>query len=220
MAAAIWVLYGCAAQPTSQPVEFAERNERLKALTDFAFSGGLGIWTDDQSVSARVQWRQSAESLTVRLAGPMGIGNMELVYTGGVATLSRAGRVIASGPRVDEVLQSGLGLAVPVPVEQLKSWVLGLRGDATSVVADEQGKLVSLRFTDGQDTRWQARFLRYADLDGVDVPALITASGGEYSVRLVLKNWQQTAHSPVSGDKTVIEPVKKPSNTRLAIPGR
>jgi len=206
------LLSACSTLPTQPTVDPADRKARLEALNEFSFSGGLGIWTDEQSISARVQWQQSDDGLAVGLTGPFGIGDMLLEETAGIATLSRSGTVVTRGSNVDTVLQTGLGLAVPVPVGQLKSWVIGLPGDAESVVFDTQGKLSSLRFTDGQGRRWQARFLRYTELDGLDVPAIITASGGEYSVRLLLKNWNPAVHSE--------QPENERPNTRLAIPSR
>ncbi len=188
------------------------RQQRIEALTQFSFRGGLGIWTDEQSISARIRWQQSNDQLDVNLTGPLGIGDMQLVNLSDNAVLKRSGTVVSQGPSVDRVLQRGLGLTAPVPVKELQDWVRGLPGSAKSVVRDAQGKLSSVRFKDEQGTNWQARFLRYSDLDGLAVPSLITASGGPYSVRLVLKDWQLDTDSVV--------PPRQQSNTRLAIPTR
>ncbi|MFK8082212.1 MAG: lipoprotein insertase outer membrane protein LolB [Granulosicoccus sp.] len=202
----------CTVTPTTSTIDPVVRAAKLAELSEFSFSGGLGIWTDEQSISGRLLWQQAGDKLDVRLTGPLGLGEMDLSDSGDFATLDRAGTVLSSGPSVDRVLQEGLGLAIPVPLEQLKRWVLGLPGDALSVDNDTQGKLSSLRFTDQQGTRWQVHFRRYTELEGLALPSLITASGGPYSVRLLLKNWQPSVNS--------VQPVKKQPNTRLAIPGR
>ena len=213
MAVAVCSMLTACVTPQARVVLDPEvRQQRLEALQAFSFSGGLGIWTDEQSVSARISWLQVDDQLDVSLAGPLGIGNAKLDSKSGSAVLSRGGRVVAQGPSVDRVLQQGLGLQAPVPLEQLQDWVRGLPGNAKSIVRDEQSKLSSLRFTDEHGTRWQARFLRYSDLDGLEVPSLIVASGGPYSVRLVLKNWQKVTD--------LVVPEKLQSNTRLAIPSR
>ncbi|MFK7997229.1 MAG: lipoprotein insertase outer membrane protein LolB [Granulosicoccus sp.] len=211
----IWVslaLGACATSPVGPAIDPAVRQARLAELDEFSFTGALGIWTDEQSMSGRIQWQQSGKNLAVKLTGPFGIGEMALTDSPRYASFSRSGNVVSSGDSVDEVLQAGLGLAVPVPVQQLKSWVRGLPGDGRSVVTDELGRLSSLRFTDGQGTRWSARVLRYTTLDGLDVPGLILASGGKYSVRLLLKNWKASVHFAVQEEK--------PPNTRLVIPSR
>ena len=203
---------GCAVQPGKSDIDPELQQERLQALDSFSFKGGLGIWTDEQSLPARIQWQQQGMQLTVQLSGPLGIGNLKLVSGNPLSTLSRSGTVVSEGKSIDTVLQQGLGLAAPIPVAQLQQWVTGLPGNASSVVRDAQGKLSSLRFTDEQGTSWQARFKKYTDVDGIALPSLITASGGPYSVRLVLKDWQLSVLTSV--------PEPSQSNRRLAIPDR
>lgn len=212
VATSVFLLSACTTpEKPRQPLP-EQRTLQLQALNYYQVSGGLGIWTDEQSISARLNWQETPDKLTLQISGPLGIGNMELISQPGAATLSRGGTVVSTGPFVDTVLQAGLGLTAPVPMQQLRLWVRGLPGDANSVVRDAEDKLSSLRFVDEQGVRWQARFLNYADLGGLAVPSLITASGGPYSVRLRLKNWRRS-------DVAVI-PKKTQSNTRLAIPQR
>lgn len=197
---------------TPDAVAIELRESKLAALNNFTVSGGLGIWTTEESISARMTWSQNTKRLDLSLSGPLGLGHLRLSEEDGKATLLRGDNVIAMGPSVDTVLQSGLGLSAPVPMDQLKQWVRGLPGRAHSVVRDDQGKLASLRYVDAQGTRWEARFKRYSILNELLVPALITASGGQYSVRLLLKNWQLASTSVV--------PETNESNNRLPIPGR
>ena len=225
LAALILPLMLGACQSMEQPAgqDLAPGEEAIKVLADrheaqvnardtFEVSGGLGIWTDDESLSARITWLQAPETLHLKLEGPLGFGTMQLEDAAGLATLSRGGQTIAQGGNADTVLQQGLGLAAPVPVHELASWIRGLPGNASRVKRDAQGKLSSLQFTDEQGTYWQARFRRYTDWEGVPVPSLITASGGPYSVRVLLKNWGYAT--------TTVVPETPESNNRLPIPGR
>ncbi|NND91056.1 MAG: outer membrane lipoprotein LolB [Granulosicoccus sp.] len=189
-----------------------QRDARLAGLDSFQVEGGLGIWTDQESMSARMTWQQVADHLDLTLTGPLSMGTLRMRHDHGLAVLTRGNRRVASGPSADKVLQRGLSLDAPVPIGQLGSWIRGLPGNATSLERDAQGKLTSLRFIDRQGTRWQANFRRYSPWDDVDLPTLITASGGPYSVRLVLKNWQLAA--------TTVVPETSESNNRLPIPGR
>ena len=190
----------------------AAREAILSGLDTFSLAGGLGIWTDEESISAKIDWQQAPNSLTLKFTGPLGLGDMTLVDDGQSVTLQRGNRLLATGESADTVLQDGLGLAAPVPLDQIRLWVRGLPGAAISFVRDAQGRLSSLRFKDKEGIDWQARFLGYTRLEEVSVPALITASGGPYSVRLRLKNWQLVTTSVV--------PELPESNKRLAIPGR
>ncbi len=222
MACVLFILNGCqsprepaSGQGTDQESQAAHirlREATLDARNTFQVGGGLGIWTDTESISAKLDWQRSPDGLNLTLAGPLGMGTLLLIDDGTRVTLNRGDKTVAQGKVADTVLQQGLGLAAPVPVNELSFWIRGLPGNATAVVRDEAGKLSSLRYTDTQGTHWQARFLRYTAWDGLDVPSLITASGGPYSVRLRLKNWQYAA--------ITIIPAKPESNNRLPIPGR
>lgn len=188
------------------------REARLSEIDTFTLSGALGIWTDQESISAKINWQQAQDTLLLKITGPLGLGDMTLQDNGRSVTLDRGNQLLASGVSADLVLQDALALSAPVPLEQIRLWVKGLPGNANSVVRDAQGKLSSLRFKDKQGTGWQARFLRYTPIDEVLLPSLITASGGPYSMRLRLKNWQLVPTSVV--------PEKPESNKRLAIPSR
>ena len=222
MVCALFTLSGCqtpreadsghGAAPSQLAALIRQREAALHARNTFQVGGGLGIWTDTESISARLNWQQNPGGLNLTLAGPLGMGTLLLTDDGDLVTLNRGDKTVAQGQVADTVLQQGLGLAAPVPVNELGFWIRGLPGNATAVVRDEQGKLSSLRYIDKQGTHWQARFLRYVAWDGMDVPSLITASGGPYSVRLRLKNWQHAA--------ITIIPARPESNNRLPIPGR
>ena len=210
---------GCQSLPPkadASPAAVAElvesREAALGLLNEFSFSGGLGIWTSEQSIPARIVWRQSVSGLHLSLSGPLGLGDMKLEQSADEAILKRGNEAVAAGASADQVVQQGLGLAAPIPIEQLKQWVRGLPGDAESVVRDERGRLASLRYRDATGTRWEARFKRYTDFNDLAVPSLITASGGSFSVRLVLKNWKTSLDSVV--------PESNESNNRLSIPRR
>ncbi|MBX2879605.1 MAG: lipoprotein insertase outer membrane protein LolB [Granulosicoccus sp.] len=208
-------LQACATpSPIIQPpdVTVAERDAQLAAIDAFEFRGGLGVWSDQQSISARINWQQQPGQLRVDLTAPLGIGDMLLTSENGMANLQRGDKTLASGPSVDQVLQQGLGLGAKVPVGQLQLWIKGLPGEAQSINRDDNGRLASLQYQDDTGIRWQARFRSYKLVEDVALPSLITASGGQYSVRLVLKSWVI--------DTPPVVPGVHESNKRLAIPGR
>jgi len=210
------VLVGCQT-PRAEPLPSlltdeakAERLATLRALNNFQFGGGLGIWTDTESISARIQWLQSDDNLDLKLTGPLGFGNFRLLDVADRATLLRGKTVVTIGTSSDEVVQRGFRLRAPVPIEELKQWVKGLPGNASQTTTDLEGKLDSLRFIDADQIPWTVRFKRYDSFDGVSLPVLITASGGDYSVRLLLKNWNLDTNS-------VVSEANQP-NKRLSIP--
>lgn len=190
----------------------AAREARLERLDDYRFSGGIGFWTQTQSQSGRVDWDQAKDNFQLKLTGPLGVGEILLQEKGGSATLWRGSDIVASGAAADDVVNRSLGQDMPVPLRQLKYWVLGLPGDASTILRDAAGKLQSIRYMSNAGNDWEVRFKKYITVEQLSVPALITASDGSFSVRLVLKKWQ---FAPIRGDR-----VENESNKRLPIPGR
>lgn len=210
---------GCQTPGAQQPVEAQAqqpivdaREAALNELREFQFGGGLGVWTDSESISARVVWQQSGADLDLKLSGPLGVGDMHLQDKADFVTLRRGKTVVTSGTSADRVIQDGLGLEAPVPVEQLKQWVRGLAGNGRSIVRDEAGRLLELRYTDQTGALWSVRFKRYVSVGELSLPELITANGGDYSVRLLLKNWELSTNSSHEDANQ--------QNKRLSIPGR
>jgi outer membrane lipoprotein LolB len=215
----VLALSGCQVAPQVEKVSANYTDEsvllrelKLRELVDFQFSGGVGVWTETDSIPARIRWAQSEDDLEVQFSGPLGLGNLNLQDKSGAVTLLRGKTVVTSGTSSDDVIQRGLGLTAPVPIEELKQWVRGLTGTGEAVVRDSDGRVSSLRYVDQSGVRWSVRFKRYEMVGELSLPALITASGGEYSVRLLLKNWGLTTNLTQSGANE--------ANKRLSIPGR
>lgn len=185
---------------------------KLRELTQFQFTGGLGLWTDTESIPARIRWAQSDGDLNLNLTGPLGLGDLKLQDKSGVVTLSRGKTVVTKGTSPDDVIQRGLGLTAPVPIDELKQWLRGLPGAGSTIIRDSDGLLASLRYVDDSGIPWSVRFKRYEKVGELSLPALITASGGAYSVRLLLKNWTLTTNLSDSESNE--------ANKRLSIPGR
>jgi len=62
------------------PAVLAARHDAaVLAFDDFRVRGGLGIWNDERSITARIDWYQRDDTLDVGLVGPLGLGSARLV---------------------------------------------------------------------------------------------------------------------------------------------
>ena len=148
----------------------AARDAELRAFERFRVRGGLGVWNEETSLTARIDWRQAGEALELGLRGPLGLGSARLTDGPDGAAFRRGEAPPVRGASAGEVLQRALGLAAPVPIEQLASWLRGLPGEAEEVRRDAEGRLETLRWTDGSGTRWRARVRRYTTLGELELP--------------------------------------------------
>ena len=174
-------------------------------------AGALGYWTDEENLTARLDWREADGRTSLSLVAPLGLGRLRLEAGPDGATLSRGGSAPVAGPSAGALLQRELGLAAPIPLEAASAWLRGLPGPgATDVRRDDRGRLQTLLWADGTGTRWFARVRRWTAVDGLELPALVTARSGDRRLRLALSDWRIGANDSAAGS----------GPGRLAIPGR
>ena len=214
------LMSGCVTVPKDNATVLAteERQRLLAALSAWQMTGRIGLTSSTEAVSGDITWQQAGNSFTIGLTGPLG-RRLDIEQTPTGATLSASGQGTARGDRADTLLTRALG--IPVPLTQLGAWLKGAVGENTTPGFDRFGRLVQLKYTDGNGVRWVARIKRYQQVDAsgfrelknsgqIDLPGLIEITGDEYSIRLLVKRWQGL--SP--------DAAEKPSgNGRLAIPG-
>ena len=212
--AALLLLAACQT-PTTIPADPLVQQRSLKSLEAFKVTGGLGVWTDEESISTRIQWQQLAQDFDVLVQLPAGLSTVRVTQKNGQATVQNGAAMPVSGRSASRLLQQALGLGVAVPIEQMSLWIKGLPGEqAEGVTYDQQGRLASMEYVDEQNTRWRAKVLKYTIFKNTYVPANILATGGPYTVRLVLKKWSSELSSVLPESKS------ENSKGRLKVPGR
>ena len=222
-------LVGCAsvAPPSDSELSTTQRATALQALGQFQVEGGLGIWTDTNAITAKLNWQQNNRDFNLHLTAPLGLASLSLQRRSTGSQLQRGSTDPVYDQSAGRLLQRALGLAAPIPVEQISAWLRGLPGAAESAKYNGKGLLKSLQYTDGSGVRWRATILRYTTFQALEVPALIIAQGGPYNVRLVLKSWRQgtfDTREPAAVQKPAAIPEQPEVDPlgpgRLAIPGR
>ena len=217
------LLASCATPPPNELANDADdarqlvlRNQQaLRAIDQFGVTGGLGVWTDDQSISTRIDWRQQGEDFNVLVEAPAGLASMRLVQMGGVASIQRGQQAPVTGRDASSLLQQALGLEAQIPIEEVALWIRGLPGSASDTTFDQKGRLLSMVYRDSAGVTWRAKVRDYTNFAGTPVPALISATGGPYNLRIVLKSWNELVADQTANSAS--QPAPKP---RLRVPGR
>lgn len=216
LASALFVLViaqACATSGESLPPSDGQaRDAQARALQRFRVDGRLGFWDDTQNFTAAIAWKQAGDERDIVVTAPLGIGRLRLRESAGSALLERSRQAPVTGGDGGRLLAQTLGFDSPVPLDAIAEWMRGLAGDASSnIERDEQGRVRKLLWTDSTGRRWRASLLRYRDVEGLQLPVLVTARSQDGNLRLALSDWVLDASS---------EEPQEPSGERLSIPGR
>ena len=215
LVAMLLVLTACnTINPADQQKPLA-RAASLEALQTFRVTGGLGVWSSKESISTRVDWQQNNDDFNVQVTAPAGLTSVRVIQQGDTALVQRQGDQPVYGSSAAQLLQQVLAIPVSIPIEQMSLWIRGLPGDAEKARYDKAGRLTSMEYRDSQGTLWFARVSKYTNYKSHQVPGLISASGGLFNVRLVLKSWGEL-NTDIQGQETN----SAKSTGRLAIPGK
>lgn len=214
---ALLFLGACQSNQSPEVTSPEYQQRALENLRAFAVTGGLGVWTDTESISTRIEWKQLADDFDVMIRLPAGLSTVRVRRNGGMASVQNGSTEPAIGRSAGVLLQQALGLGIAVPIEQMSVWIKGQPGRAAeSVQYDNSGRLESMNYRDEQGTQWRAKVLKYTVHEGVYVPSIILATGGPYTVRLNLKTWDSLEKL----DLIEVLPEVTESRGRLKVPGR
>lgn len=219
LAGVVVLITACGSQPLKVTQDPQAQQVALERLNAFRVTGGLGVWTDEESISTRIDWQQSGQDFNILVRLPAGLSSVQISQQDNVATVTRGGAAPVSGQSAARLLQQALGLSVAVPIEQMSLWMRGLPGaSAESVTYDDQNRLATMNYQDSQATLWRAKVLKYTIFDNVYVPATIIATGGPYNIRLVLKEWSKVTLEEAAKPKVAAQ--TGTGGGRLKVPGR
>jgi outer membrane lipoprotein LolB len=161
----------------------------LQAMPGFELDGRVAVATGTDGFNATVEWRQQQEVSTVKLAGPMGAGSLQLQWQPTGLRVTSRGTVL-EGADANAVLERELGF-VP-PFAALRYWLLGVPapgGEAPTETRDADGLLHTL----GQQA-WQIKVERRVAVRSaggtLQLPTRLTATREGLRLRLVVDGWR------------------------------
>jgi outer membrane lipoprotein LolB len=157
-----------------------ERVAALQQLDHWSFSGRVAVAVGTQGWQASLDWRQLGAVTEAHLAGPLGVGAIQLKLTPDGLSVN-GGR---SGAEALAQLQDRLGFELPLA--SLRYWVLGVPApaDVSDLVRSSADRAQELR-----QSGWAIAYDRYLAVGGDVLPTRLVLTRDQIRVRIVVDHW-------------------------------
>lgn len=182
---AIAALAGCATmhrepQPATAAAPWDQRIEQLKDARDWRLDGRAAVALGQQGWQASLDWRQRGADSDIHLAGPLGVGALEIKVT-------PAGLALNGAPPSDAMmgqLQERLGFELPL--DNLRYWLLGIPdpGMTFELTRNPQDRALHL-----SQAGWNIDYDRYLPANGDLLPGRLVLSRMDVRVRIAVDHW-------------------------------
>ena len=161
-----------------------QRAQVLASVPRWTATGQASLRSPRESQSFGFVWRQQANSEQLRILGPLGNTVAELRDDGTQAELLEASGKRLTASTMSVLLERVLG--VTLPVAELPQWLLGIPPAGQVDAYDAAGLPQRARWGS-----WQLQYLRFDAVGGLQMPALLQASGpDDLQLRIAVSNWQ------------------------------
>lgn len=186
------VLTACVTTPPQGPgkspdsPQWREHQQEIRKLNQYQTRGAFAYLSDEQKVYARFFWQQTGQDhYRLLLTNPLGSTELSLTAQPGSAQLvDNQGKTYTD---VDGEEMIGKLTGMPIPLNSLRQWILGLPGNATDYKLDDQYRLREVNYTQNGKT-WKVVYSGYNDQKPA-LPANMELTEGSQRIKLKMDNW-------------------------------
>lgn len=187
------VLTACAINPPKGPAtspdspQWRQHQQDVRQLNQFQTRGAFAWLSDEQKVYARFFWQQTGQDrYRLLLTNPLGSTELSLVAQPGSVTLIDNKGQTYTATDAEEMIGRLTGM--PIPLNSLRQWIVGLPGDATDYKLDDKYRLSELNYTQNGKT-WHVTYGGYTSDTQPALPANMELSNGSQRIKLKMDNW-------------------------------
>jgi outer membrane lipoprotein LolB len=186
------VLTACVTTPPQGPgkspdsPQWREHQQEIRKLNQYQTRGAFAYLSDEQKVYARFFWQQTGQDhYRLLLTNPLGSTELSLTAQPGSAQLVDNQGKTYTAEDGEEMIGKLTGM--PIPLNSLRQWILGLPGDATDYTLDDQYRLREVSYTQNGKT-WKVVYGGYNDQKPA-LPANMELTEGSQRIKLKMDNW-------------------------------
>ncbi|MER3917171.1 lipoprotein localization protein LolB [Klebsiella pneumoniae] len=187
------VLTACSLPPPKGPgkspdsPQWRQHQQAVRSLNQFQTRGAFAYLSDEQKVYARFFWQQTGQDrYRLLLTNPLGSTELSLTaQPGSVQLIDNKGQTYTA---TDAEEMIGRLTGMPIPLNSLRQWIIGLPGDATDYSLDDRYRLRELNYTQNGKT-WHVTYGGYTSDTQPALPSNVELNNGAQRIKLKMDNW-------------------------------
>ena len=167
--------------------QWRQHQQDVRNLNQFQTRGAFAYLSDEQKVYARFFWQQTGQDrYRLLLTNPLGSTELSLTaQPGNVQLIDNKGQTYTA---TDAEEMIGRLTGMPIPLNSLRQWIIGLPGEATDYSLDDQYRLRELNYTQNGKT-WHVTWGGYTSDTKPSLPANMELNDGSPRIKLKMDNW-------------------------------
>ena len=167
--------------------QWRQHQQDVRNLNQFQTRGAFAYLSDEQKGYARFFWQQTGQDrYRLLLTNPLGSTELSLTaQPGNVQLIDNKGQTYTA---TDAEEMIGRLTGMPIPLNSLRQWIIGLPGDATDYSLDDQYRLRELNYTQNGKT-WHVTWGGYTSDTKPSLPANMELNDGSQRIKLKMDNW-------------------------------
>ncbi|EOD9046879.1 lipoprotein insertase outer membrane protein LolB [Klebsiella quasipneumoniae] len=167
--------------------QWRQHQQAVRSLNQFQTRGAFAYLSDEQKVYARFFWQQTGQDrYRLLLTNPLGSTELSLTaQPGSVQLIDNKGQTYTA---TDAEEMIGRLTGMPIPLNSLRQWIIGLPGDATDYSLDNRYRLRELNYTQNGKT-WHVTYGGYTSDTQPALPSNVELNNGAQRIKLKMDNW-------------------------------
>ncbi|UDG79816.1 lipoprotein insertase outer membrane protein LolB [Candidatus Steffania adelgidicola] len=168
--------------------EWVAHQKKVSNLTHYQTCGAFAYLSSDQKVYARFNWHQiSANRYRLILTNPLGATEMDInIQLNKGRFINKQGKCY-TGTDPEMMIKKLAG--IPIPINDLRQWMLGLPGHASNFTLDSRGYLHTLhQCYNGQI--WTVNYQKYYEEIVPAMPERMQLNQGDNCIKLKMDSWR------------------------------
>lgn len=167
--------------------QWRQHQQAVRSLNQFQTRGAFAYLSDEQKVYARFFWQQTGgDRYRLLLTNPLGSTELSLTaQPGSVQLIDNKGQTYTA---TDAEEMIGRLTGMPIPLNSLRQWIIGLPGDATDYSLDDRYRLRELNYTQNGKT-WHVTYGGYTSDTQPALPSNVELNNGAQRIKLKMDNW-------------------------------